>query len=78
MALPPLVFDALVIVGSLVLVYVYGILGTLLTILLFVKVGREKFFRRVPRPQPPIQAQDPTYGQHNFITLKVGPLIVFY
>ena len=72
MALPPIVFDTLITVGSLIFVGIYGILGTLLSVLMFLKVGREKFFRRVARPSCPIQALDPTYGQHNMITLKVN------
>lgn len=64
------IFNLLITAGSLVFVYIYGILGTLLTVLLFFKVGPTKFFRRVQRPEIPIQALDPTYGKHNMITLK--------
>lgn len=71
MGLKQIVIKGVVYACSFVLVQIFGSLGTFMTILAFLKLGYAKFFRRVSRPQIPIQAQDPVYGQHNMITLKV-------
>lgn len=68
---PPLVVKILMLVGQLVLAGIYGLLGTILTALLYLRLGREKFFRRGQRPSPPPQATDPAYGKHDMIKLKV-------
>ena len=71
MAPPPVVVKLLMLVGQVVLACIYGLLGTALTALLYLRLGREKFFRRGQRPTPPPQATDPIYGKHDMIKLKV-------
>ena len=71
MASTPFIVKILMLVAQIVLAGVYGLLGTVLTALLFLRLGRAKFFRRVERPTPPPQATDPIYGQHDMIKLKV-------
>jgi hypothetical protein len=58
-------------IGQIVLALFYGTLGTIMTSLLFLRLGRAKFFRKVERPTPPAQATDPVYGKHEMIKLKV-------
>lgn len=71
MALKSIAFNVALIIGQLILVGFYGVLGTLATFFLFLRLGPSKFFTRVPRPRPPTAATDPVYGKHEMITLKV-------
>jgi hypothetical protein len=72
MASIPIHVKILMFVGQIVLTVIYGTLGTILTLLLFVRSGPTKFFRRVERSTPPAQATDPIYGKHDLIKLKVN------
>jgi hypothetical protein len=71
MASKPMALKVAMFIGQLVLTFIYGMLGTILTFLLFLRLGPKKFFRRVERPTPPPQATDPVYGKHEMIKLKV-------
>lgn len=71
MGLRSLAFNLALIIGQIILVGIYGVLGTIMAFLLFLRLGREKFFRRVSRPKPPSVATDPIYGKHEMIKLKV-------
>jgi hypothetical protein len=71
MASTPITKKIAMLVGQLVLAYIYGMLGIILTALQFIRTGPQKFFRRVERPTPPAQATDPVYGKHEMIKLKV-------
>jgi len=71
MASIPIHVKILTVVGQIVLTVIYGTLGTISALLLFVRSGPTKFFRRVERPKPPSQATDPVYGKHQLIKLKV-------
>ncbi len=64
-------FKIAMLVGQLILACFYGLLGTILTFVTFLRLGRERFFRRVERPKPPPQALDPIYGEHGMLKLKV-------
>jgi hypothetical protein len=65
-------FKLLLFVGQISLAYIYGLFGSLLTILLFLRLGIRKFFKRVERPLPPTQALDSVHGKHDMIKLKVN------
>ncbi len=71
MALTSPLAKILLLIGQLVLVFIYGTLGIILTFLQFIRLGPTKFFRQVERPTPPAQATDPVYGKHEMIKLKV-------
>ncbi len=72
MASTPIHVKILMFAGQIVLAFIYGTFGTILTFLLFVRSGPKKFFRRVERSTPPAQATDPIYGKHEMIKLKVN------
>ena len=72
MALPSVVGQALKLAVKIVLVCVYGLMGSLATVLMCIRLGPKKFFRRVERPTPPPQATDPVYGTHGMLKLKVN------
>ena len=76
MAPAPAYVKILLAVGQLVLVLFYGTLGTVFTLFLLIRNGREKFFRRVARPSPPQVALDPIYGEHKMLKLKVSYFIL--
>lgn len=65
-------------VGQIVLALFYGALGSILTLLLFIRSGPAKFFRRVQRPSPPSKATDSVYGTHEMITLKSSGVSLHY
>ncbi|CAF2891059.1 unnamed protein product [Rotaria sp. Silwood2] len=78
MASTPISVKILMLIGQLVLACIYGTLGTIMTCLLFLRLGPRKFFRRVERPTPPAQAIDPVYGEHAIIKLKSSNVALHY
>ena len=71
MAPPSPVVQALMLAVKIVLACVYGLMGSIGTVLICLRLGPKKFFRRVERPTPPPQATDPVYGKHDMLKLKV-------
>jgi hypothetical protein len=71
MASTPTIVKIVTLIGQIILTFVYGTLGTILTFLQFLRIGPKKFFNQVERPTPPAQATDPVYGKHDMIKLKV-------
>ena len=61
----------LMLVGQLVLALFYGSLGSLMAVLLCLRLGPRRFFRRVERSVPPAAANNPVYGEHALLKLKV-------
>ena len=64
--------------GLTCLLCVYGILGTLLTILQFFRLGKKRFFELKDRPSPPSKATDRIYGNHEMIKLKVFSVMFLF
>jgi len=71
MASTPPIVKIVMLIARIILTLFYGTLGSILTLLQFVRIGPKKFFRRVERPTPPARATDPIYGKHDMIKLKV-------
>ncbi|CAF0779997.1 unnamed protein product [Rotaria sp. Silwood1] len=78
MASTPIMVKILMLIGQIIFACVYGTFGTILTCLLFLRLGPKKFFRRVERPTPPIQATDPVYGEQGMIKLKSSNVTLHY
>jgi len=78
MATTSSIVKILSILVQIILSFFYGTLGTILTFLLFLRLGRKKFFQRVQRPTPPAQATDPVYGKHEMIKLKSSGVTLHY
>ncbi|CAF1022012.1 unnamed protein product [Rotaria sordida] len=78
MASIPISVKILMLIGQIILACIYGTFGTILTVLLFLRIGPKKFFRRVDRPSPPAQATDPVYGEHGMIKLKSSNVTLHY
>ena len=58
-------------IGLTCLTFLYGIYGSFLAILQFLRFGPKRYFRRVDRPTPPTKAMDTAYGEHHMMKLKV-------
>ncbi len=67
----PASFVAYSFIGLTCLTFIYGVYGTVVVFLYFLRLGPRRFFRKVDRPKPPEKAMDPIYGEHQMMKLKV-------